>query len=376
MRFSDIKGNDGIKRVLAGMADSGRIPHAMLFYENEGCGALPLLLAFYQYICCPNHKDGDSCGQCPSCHKVSKLIHPDLHFIYPVNSGSKISSSAKPSSEAYLPYWRELCAANPYFLENELYDALGIEGKSGNISVSEAKFILDKLSLTAVQDGYKAVVVWLPEKMNSEAGNKLLKIVEEPPEKTLFFFVTHAPEKMLQTIFSRCQSFRVLPSGKEDVEAVLEEQFNISPSQAAVYAGTSCGSVGVALSYLGGREEYNRFMDIFSDLVGSALKKDLMSVLEAAEMIVELNSREKQKAFCTFAGDCVRKIFMIRKGMPNISNATEQEIPFFSEVASRCKEDFCEKASGCFDRASQLIDRNVNAKILFCDLADRLFLCI
>lgn len=116
--------------------------------------------------------------------------------------------------------------------------------------------------------------------------------------------------------------------------------------------------------------------DIFSDLVGSALKKDLMSALEAAEMIVELNSREKQKAFCTFACDCVRKIFMIRKGMQDISNAAEQEILFFSNVASRCREDFCEKASGCFDRASQLIERNVNPKILFCDLADRIYLCI
>lgn len=376
MRFADIKGNDEIKRVLAGMADSGRIPHAMLFYENEGCGALPLLLAFYQYLCCTCRRSGDSCGKCPSCGKVSKLIHPDLHFVYPVNSGSKISSSAKPSSEAYLPYWRELCLSNPYFLENELYTALGIEGKSGNIAVSEARFIIDKLSLTSVQDGYKAVVVWLPEKMNAESGNKLLKIVEEPPEKTLFLFVTHAPEKMLQTIFSRCQSLRVLPAGREDVAAVLQERFSISPDQASAYSGLSGGSVGVALNHLGEREEYNEFLDIFSDLVNAAMKKDLMSALETAETIAALDSREKQKAFCNFAGDCIRKIFMLKSGMGQISNAAEQERPFFSMVAGQCRDTFCEKSLGYLDKAVQLIERNVNPKIVFCDLADRIFLCI
>ncbi|MCM1503199.1 MAG: hypothetical protein NC115_11130 [Bacteroidales bacterium] len=376
MRFADISGNDDLKRVLAGMADSGRIPHAMLFYENEGCGALPLLLAFYQYLCCTDRHDGDSCGRCPSCSKVSKLIHPDMHFVYPVNSGSKISSSAKPSSEAYLPYWRELCLANPYYLEGELYDALGIEGKSGNIAVSEAKFILDKLSLTSVQDGYKAVVVWLPEKMNAESGNKLLKIVEEPPEKTLFLFVTHAPERMLQTIFSRCQSLRVLPAPREEVASVLERQFSVSPDEASAYAGISCGSVGVALNHIGEREEYNVFMDLFADLVGAAMGKDLMAALEAAEEMAALDSREKQKAFCNFAGDCIRKIFMVRNNMPGVSNATRQELPFFAKVAGQCRETFCEKALGYFDKAAQLIDRNVNPKIVFCDLADRIFLCI
>lgn len=376
MRFADIKGNDEIKRVLAGMADSGRIPHAMLFYENEGCGALPLLLAFYQYLCCTDRHDGDSCGKCPSCSKVSRLIHPDLHFVYPVNSGSKISSSAKPSSESYLPYWRELCLSNPYFLESELYNALGIEGKSGNIAVSEAKFILDKLSLTSVQDGYKAVVVWLPEKMNAESGNKLLKIVEEPPENTLFLFVTHAPEKMLQTIFSRCQSLRVLPARKDEVASVLEGQFSISPEQASVYAGISGGSVGVALNHLGEREEYNEFLDLFSDFIGAAMGKDLMSALEAAETMAALDSREKQKAFCNFAGDCIRKIFMVKSNMAQISNATEQELPFFAKVAGHCRDTFCEKALGCFDNAAQLIERNVNPKIVFCDLADRIFIYI
>ena len=128
MRFADIPGNDDVKRALRGMADSGRVAHAMLFYENEGCGGLPMALAYFQYLNCQDRRDGDSCGECPSCRKISRLIHPDLHFVFPVNSGSKVSASDKPVSESYLTYWRELVLANPYFLESELYAALGIEG--------------------------------------------------------------------------------------------------------------------------------------------------------------------------------------------------------------------------------------------------------
>ena len=138
MRFSDIIGNDDIKKALVSMADTGRVAHAMLLYENEGCGALPLALAYIQYLNCPHRHGGDSCGECPSCNKITKLIYQDLHFIFPVNSGSKVSSSAKPTSETYLPMWRELVLKNPYFLENQLYEALGIENKSGNIAVAEA----------------------------------------------------------------------------------------------------------------------------------------------------------------------------------------------------------------------------------------------
>ena len=120
MRFADIPGNDDVKRALSGMADSGRVAHAMLFYENEGCGALPLVLAFFQYLNCQDRRDGDSCGECPSCRQISKLIYPDMHFVFPVNSGTRVSSSEKPVSDTYLKYWRELVLADPYFLESEL----------------------------------------------------------------------------------------------------------------------------------------------------------------------------------------------------------------------------------------------------------------
>ena len=376
MKFSEITGHEDIKKVLVSMADSGRVPHAMLFYENEGCGALSLAVAFVQYLNCKEHHDGDSCGECTTCHKVSKLIHPDMHFVFPVTSGAKADAASKPTSDSYVRHWRELAMQNPYFLESDLFKALGIEGKSGNIAVAEAKSILEKLSFSTVEDGYRSFIIWLPEKMNAEAANRLLKIVEEPPEKTIFIFITHAPEKVLQTIFSRCQSLRIPPQTKEEVAAALMKMTGTGEAEAGTIAGLSGGSIGKALSALRGREDETGFLDIFSDLMRASLSRDLLSAIESGEQMAALDSREKQKAFCNFAGECVRKIFMMQNDMGQIACVSPQETAFFSETARKVRPSFCQKALGFIDKATLLIDRNVNAKIVFCDLVNRIFLSV
>ena len=351
MRFADIIGNADVAKALVSMADSGRVAHAMLMYENEGCGALALALAYIQYLNCSNPHDGDSCGECPSCRQMAKLIHPDVHFVFPVNKGPKTSDD-KPTSESYLTYWRELAIADPYFKEADLQKAIGIESRNGLIAVAEAKNIITKLSLSSVSDGYKAVVFYLPEKMNQETANRLLKMVEEPPVKTLFIFITHAPEKVLQTIFSRCQSIRVMPLTKEEAAQVKASR----PED--------------------DREEYNVFMDVFSDLMNALLSKDLMGALECGEAIAALESREKQKAFCNFAGDCIRKIFMIQQNLPQLAEMEPQEEEFYNTVSSRCNKGFCSKTMTNIEKVVSMIDRNVNSKILFCDLVNRMYISI
>ena len=375
MRFADIIGNKAAADALLSMADSGRVAHAMLFYENEGCGALPLALAYLQYLNCSNPHDGDSCGECPSCRQMSKLIHPDVHFVFPVNKGPKASDD-KPTSESYIRYWRELVLANPYFMESDLQKAIGIESKSGLIAVAEAKSLIGKLSLTAVSDGYKAVVFYLPEKMNQETANRLLKIVEEPSEKTLFIFITHAPEKVLQTIFSRCQSLRILPMSKEEVMTVLTERMGVSEQEAHAKASAAGGSVGAAMSMIDGKEDHGRFMDLFSDLMNALTSRDLSAALECAEQMAALESREKQKAFCTFAGGCIRKIFMLQQNLPQIASVLEEEEEFYSGMAQKCGRKFCSKTITNIEKVSYMIDRNVNSKILFCDLVNRMFFSI
>ena len=373
MRFADIPGNDCLKKALVSMADSGRVSHAMLLYENEGCGALPLALAFIQYLNCRNRKDGDSCGECQSCRQMSKLVHPDTHFIFPVNSSRKIDVQ-KPVSESFLGLWRELVLDNPYFLEAELYSKLGIEGKSGNIAIAEAKYILDKLSLSSVEDGYKTVVMWLPEKMNAEAANKLLKIVEEPPARTVFMFVTHHPDRVLQTIFSRCQSFRVLPLQKDELERALIDDFGKGPDDASMQAAVSGGSIGAALDGMGEREEYSAYIQIFKDLISGLASRDLQAVLDAADMMSAIDSKEKQKAFCIFAGECLRNIFLFQQKMPDLAVSGREEAAFWSGTAAKANKTFSRKALALIDRAVMLLDRNVNPKMVFCDLAGQMFL--
>ena len=351
MRFADVIGNERVARTLAAMADSGRVAHAMLLYENEGCGALALALAYVQYLNCTNPSDGDSCGKCLSCKQMEKLIHPDVHFVFPVNKGPKTSDD-KPTSESYIKYWRELAAADPYFTEADLQKAIGIESKNGLIAVAEARSIISKLSLTSVADGYKAVVFYLPEKMNQETANRLLKMVEEPPEKTIFLFITHAPEKVLQTIFSRCQSVRVLPLTKDEAELVRSRK----PEE--------------------DKEEYNRFSDLFADLMDAIVSRNLMAALDCSEQMAALESREKQKAFCTFASECIRKIYMIQQNMPQIADVPEDEHEFYSKMAASCGKSFCHRSVTNIEKVVAMIDRNVSSKILFCDLVNRMFLSL
>lgn len=346
MKFSEITGNGALKKTLVSMADSGRIPHAMLLYENDGCGAVALALAYLQYLNCEHPSGGESCGECPSCRQMSKLIHPDVHFVFPVNKSAKVNED-KPVSESFLPYWRTLVLENPYFTEDDLQEALGIEGKKGEIALLEAKSIISKMSLTAVEDGYKAVLCYLPEKMNPTAANKLLKLVEEPPEKTVFVFVTHAPEKMMQTVFSRCQSMRVLPLTREEAASVR----------------------GEAVS----DEE---FFGMFRKLFSAAVSKNLLEALEVGEAASALPSRERQKAFCAYLSACVRRIFLLGQSQTELAGVLPEEKAFYDSLAPRIRTAACVKAEAAIDRTVSLIDRNVNSKMLFCDLVDRIFIAI
>lgn len=346
MRFEDIVGNDALKRTLVSMADSGRVPHAMLLYENDGCGAVAIAVAFLQYLNCERRSGGEACGECPSCRQMSKLIHPDVHFVFPVNKSSLLSED-KPTSDSFLAFWRQLVLDNPYFREEDLQEALGIEGKKGEIALLEAKSIISKMSLTAVENGYKAVLCYLPEKMNPTAANKLLKLVEEPPERTVFVFVTHAPEKMMQTVFSRCQSMRVLPLTKEETAEVRGEE-----------------------------RQNGEFFPLVSSLLDSVARRDLLHALEVGEAAAALPSREKQKAFCIYLSSCLRRIFLTGQGQDSLAAVLPEEAAFYRTASARFGTAFCMKAEAALDRTVSLLDRNVNSKILFCDLVDRMFVAI
>ena len=321
--------NAQVAAALRQMAESGRIPHAMLFHENDGGGAFPLIIDFLDEVY----------GHNP---RVKKLIHPDIHFVFPVAGPSE----KKPVSDQFLGPWRELLQENPCFFENELYAAIGIEGKQGLISVNEARSILDKLSLSAVEGGYRTVVMYLPEKMNQQAANALLKMIEEPPEHTLFLLVTLQPEKVMTTIFSRCLFMRVLPFSREEDRAIHAKE----------------------------GAETTEFADLFHDLLNAVVRKDLLGALETADAVADLGSREKQKRFCKIAGEGLRNIFLLQQGLPDLADILGDERPFYEEMAAKLRKTFSRQALAALDRALLLLERNVNQKILFTDLVNRLYM--
>lgn len=361
MSLDEIIGNKDAVRALKGMAANGRVPQAMMLYENDGCGAMALVLAFLGLVM------GDE-------HKVSHLIHPDVHYVYPVANGSKVTEKVENlRAELFLGYWRSLMTSNPYALESEVSAAFGIEGKQAGINNAEAKEILETVWLTSVEGGWKAVVVYLPEKMNAASANRLLKAIEEPPEKTLFIMITHAPEKVMQTISSRCQAIRILPYSKDEIVQMLTSRFGKTREEALQAALVAGGSVGEALRYLSGKEDYLRQMEIFKGLTDALAAKDLSAALGWGDAMAALPSRENQKAFCKFAGESLRKVFLIQQNMSQIAGISQEERDYFTRLASSCRKSFPRMALSCLDRAQMLIDRNVNQKILFTDLVGRLY---
>ena len=320
-----VYGNTEVVAALHQMVASGHVPHALLLHEDDGGGAFPLSINFLEELY----------GGSP---RVQKLIHPDIHFVFPV------AGSDKPVSMQFLGKFRELALENPYFFENELYTAIGIEGKQGNISVNEARSILDRLSLSAVEGGYRTVLVYLPEKMNAQAANALLKMVEEPPAKTLFVLITHAPEKVLVTISSRCLHMRVQPLSPE--------------AEREVHARENASNQALT--------------DLFHDLLEAIVSRDRLKALETGEAVAELKVREQQKTFCRLASEDLRRLFFLQK-MPALARVPEGEEDFYKRMAGALKPTFPRRGMAALDRALLLVERNVNQKILFTDLVNQLY---
>ena len=321
-----IYGNTEVVAALHSMVESGRVPHAIMLHEDDGAGAFPIVLNFLEELY----------GGSP---RVQKLIHPDIHFVFPV-AGEKT-----PVSLQFIAPFRELLLANPYFTENQLYSAIGIEGKQGIISVVEARSILDRLSLSAVEGGYRTVVMYLPERMNVQGANALLKMIEEPPQNTLFVLVTHAPEKVLVTISSRCLHLRVKPLSPEADAQVHSEE----------------AAENVVL------------LDLFHDLMQAVLSRNLLAALQTGDALADIKVREQQKAFCRLASEELRTVFLIQQKMPRLANVPADREEYLARLASSVNPKLPRFAVDQLTRALQLLERNVNQKIIFTNLVTQIY---
>jgi len=246
MNFSQIPGQQELIGKLIRSVREERVSHAQLFTGPEGCGSLALALAYARYVSCENRTDHDSCGTCKSCVKYEKMIHPDLHFVFPVIRNKKDS---EPVSDSFLPEWREFVKKSPFFTINSWLDSIEVGNAQGLIFSSEAAEIIKKLSLKTFESDFKIMIIWLPEKMHPSAANKLLKLIEEPPDRTLFLLVSDEPDKVLPTILSRCQLVRLPGFTNDEVRDYLIGKFNSDRKKASEIAGVANGNIIKALEF-------------------------------------------------------------------------------------------------------------------------------
>lgn len=367
MKFADIIGQEEVKAMLRRSIDEGRVSHAQLFSGESGAGALPLALAYVQYLNCTGRRQGDSCGECPSCVKISELVHPDLHFVMPTNAPKGSGGSQKPTSDTFLPQWRGLIAeTGGYFDEQMWYDAIGLDNQQGNIAKREADEVIRKLSFKAFEAEYKAVIIWLPEKMGDEAANSLLKILEEPWDKTLFILVSVTPQKLLRTILSRTQEVAVPLVGEPDVSAYAASVLEADPAQAAAAARLSGGNLIELKKILS--EDYSENVrenfEYFADLMRYSYNDRHLELLGWAENMAALG-RENQKRFLEYSTGMLRESYMISAGLENISYLWGGEAEFCSKFAPFIGNHNIEQLVAENQYALRDITQNGNAKIVF-----------
>lgn len=372
MSFSQVTGHNGIIGNLRSMVDAGRVPHALLFVEKEGYGALSVALATLEYMFCRERKGGDSCGVCSNCVKTGKLVHPDIHFTFPINTSTTIGGDKRGEVEQFYPAWRELVKRNPHFGEQELYKAFGIDNKLGTISVAEANSIIRKLSLSSYEGGARVMLIMFPERMNQEAANKLLKNLEEPGNGTYYFLISHNPERIISTILSRCRIIELPPIEKELLQQELQRRCGLSEEDAAFWARCSGGSLGKALQLIGREEELGEENGIFISILQNAIRKDLASLIDSWEQVASCG-KEMQKSICIEGGEILRKLYMMSLGLDEISYSSAGEREKLRELSGKIRPDFYQKGAGWLNNALECIERNVNPKFIFCDLCNRIF---
>ena len=372
MLLKDIIGQQAVKRELCHSVQEGKIPHALLMSGSAGVGKLPLALAFAQYVACKHRTDTDACGVCPTCLQYSKLQHPDLHFAFPI---VKVDKGAEVCDD-YLNDFREMVRSNPYCDPDDWTMAMGAEKKQSLIYEKESSEIQRKLSLKSFADGYKVMIVWQPEKMHIACANKLLKLLEEPPEMTLFLFVSEHPEQLLPTIISR---LRPLPIPKltdeEMVEALTRQGVVSNPQQAHDVARLAGGSYREALRILDAEDRDKQLFAEFQELMRNAWLVGVRKNYEALQKLNEWSmtmakesSRERQCAFLQFAQRLIRENFIYNYGEPALNYETSDEQQFSVKFAPFINERNIEELTEQFARAEAQIMQNANARMVLFDL--------
>ncbi|MFW6370996.1 MAG: ATP-binding protein [Bacteroidota bacterium] len=364
MRFSEVIGQDELKKKLIRTVNENRVSHAQLFFGPNGYGSLPIALAYAQYINCTNRQIDDSCGECPSCRKYAKYIHPDLHFVFPVAS----SSIKKPVSDDFMDAWRDKITANPYFTPSQWYASIDLENKQGLIGERESQEIIRKLSMKSYEAEFKVMIIWQPDKMNLYTANKLLKIIEEPPSKTLFLLVAEDTSSILPTILSRTQLVKLSPLNDTAIEAAIQQESpGITTDKLENIIRLARGNYLEARHYLHTSEDEQMYFTRFTKLMRSSYKRDWDEVYRWVEELAALG-REKQKEFFDYALRMVRENFVMNMNASETVRLAEYESSFSERFHPYINLGNAEEISNELSKAQADIERNAYGKLVFLDL--------
>ena len=371
MRFADITGQEDLKRHLTQSVDAGRVSHAQLFTGTAGSGALAVAVAYVQYLCCRHRSGGDSCGECPDCRQIAALAHPDLHLVFPVNKQGKKSGEVMRSDE-FLPLFRGLFAERGgYFSAQDWYDRLDL-GKTlkGMIAAREADDIIRKLSFKSFEADYKTMLIWLPEAMNEEAANKILKILEEPWEKTLFLLISEQPERLLPTIISRTQEVAVPRIAPDVLERAAQERGVTDPVKARNIARLAGGDLVELQHLVAGESDALRKenFDLFCGLMRLSYNDKHLELVTWAEEAAQL-SREQQRAFLRDASRLLRESYMLHAGIGEVCYLWGEELAFCTKFAPFIGSQNIEPLIGEIESALAQISQNGNPTIVFTHFA-------
>ena len=372
MKFSDIPGHDDVKRRLRAMVNADRIPHALLLEGVEGIGKLALARAFAQYVHCQNRGiDGEPCGHCSACVQHQTFNHPDLFFSFPVYK----KASESMSSDDYIDEWREFLKHSSFASFEDWVNILQPGTKQPVIYNSEGNEILHKLSMKSYSAPYKVMIMWLPEKMNQECANRLLKMIEEPFDHTILLFVSNNPGEILPTIYSRIQRIKLRRFSDDIVTQWLESNCSVEQQTARSIAALADGSITKAMSLIEVKDDSEVFLNYFKDLMRKAYNKDVRNLKIWSEEVADFK-RERTGLFLVYLSRMIRENFIYNMKNHSLSYMTRPEEEFSAKFCPFVNERNVTAMLAETDRAAMEVARNANAKIVLFDYALKMIVAL
>ena len=368
MYFRDIIGLNDIKKHLIESVQKGYVPHARMLYGAEGVGKLPIAIAYARYLNCLHPGKSDSCGHCSSCSKFDKLAHPDLHFAFPM---VQKRAEKKLVCDNYLPEWRSFLSENTYFNLSKWLLYINAKNSQGMIYAQESEEIIRKLNLKVYEGKYKIMIVWLPEKMNLECANKLLKMIEEPPAHTVFLLISEDLEKVIPTIQSRCQPIFIRAIEQPEMITALCTNYGLEKSDAQSVAHIANGSYSKAIEILESNSEANLLFDLFSRMMSASSSRKIKNIKEVSDELSKAG-REVQKSFLIYSLRMFREYFINNLKVPELVYLNREEQQIGRQFSASIHENNIETLVQEFTLAHRQIEQNGNAKIIFLDLCLKL----